>query len=314
MCEDSGFSSLTLDKSEDSPVDYDGSFQELLLSASRGQCETPNLAESKRRSRLYRQHRLSTLKEGGSQSEDDGADRNHRHSHQMHSHSKDDDVFVEPSTPHGISSGTNLDRTADSLAPGRQVYTTPSRAIPAKPENVTLHSTSANPDETPHRRASLHLSLTPALQLVHEMCQQNAQKFAGHSPSLKEQLKFTAALTETPVMFRTSMPLTGLIGRKMGLGKVDILTELKKRDLRHILAVIFNELSAESVYRWDANVLFHTLKLFFQHGLGVVSRCSQVCKSWNDIVQQNECARLKRRTHLSEVDAGREVRFILLSE
>lgn len=263
MCEDSGFSSLTLDKSEDSPVDYDGSFQELLLSASRGQCETPNLAESKRRSRLYRQHRLSTLKEGGSQSEDDVADRNHRHSNQMHSHSKDNEVFFEHTTPHGITSGTNMDRPADSLAPGRQLYTTPLRAITVKPENVTLHSTSANPEETPHRRTSVHLSLTPALQLVHAMCQQNAQMFAGHSPSLKDQLKFTAALTKTPVKLRTSMPLAGLIGRKMGLGKVDILTELKKRDLRHILALIFNDLSAESVYRWDANVVFLALSFSF---------------------------------------------------
>lgn len=257
MCEDSGFSSLTLDKSEGSPVDYDGSFQELLLSGSRGQCETPNLAESKRRSRLYRQHRLSTLKEGGSQSEDDVADRNHKNSHRIHSHSKDDEVFVEQATPHGINSGTNVDRTADSLAPGRHLNTTPLKAITTKQENVALHSTSTSADETPHRRTSVHLSLTPALQLVHAMCQQNAQMFAGHSPSLKEQLKFTAALAKTPVMFRTSMPLAGLIGRKMGLGKVDILTELKKRDLRHILAVIFNILGAESVYRWDAKALFH---------------------------------------------------------
>lgn len=255
-CEDSGFSSLTLDKSEDSPVDYDGSFQELLLSAPRGQCETPNLAESKRRSRLYRQHRLSTLKEGGSQSEDDVADKNLRHS-------RDDDVFAELATPHSITSGTDVDRTADSLAPGRQLYTTPLGAKTAQPENVTLHSTCANPDETPHRRTSVHLSLTPALQLVHAMCQQNAQMFAGQSPSLKEQLKFTAALTKTPVMFRTSMPLAGLIGRKMGLAKVDILTELKKRDLRHVLAAIFNELSAESVYRWDANVLVHAYSSCF---------------------------------------------------
>lgn len=263
MCEDSGFSSLTLDKSEDSPVDYDGSFQELLLSASRGQCETPNLAESKRRSRLYRQHRLSTLKEGGSQSEDDVADKNLRHSHQIPSHCKDDDVFAELATPHGIFSGTDVDRTADSLAPGQQLYTTPLGAITAKLENVTLHSTSAKPDETPHRRTAVHLALTPALQLVHAMCQQNAQMFAGQSPSLKEQLKFTAALTKTPVMFRTSMPLAGLIGRKMGLEKVDILTELKKRDLRHVLAAIFNELTAESVYRWDANALVHGYSFCF---------------------------------------------------
>uniref|UniRef100_H2TU63 F-box protein 43 n=1 Tax=Takifugu rubripes TaxID=31033 RepID=H2TU63_TAKRU len=226
-CEDSGFSSLTLDK--DSPVDYDGSFQELLLSASRGHAETPNLAESKRRSRLHRQNRLSTLKEGGSQSEEDLADRRHN------------------APPHAAIS-------ADSLAPGRP---------------------------TPHRRrTSVNLSLTPALQLVHAMCQQKAQMFTGHSPSLKEQLRYTAALTETPVMFRTSLPLAGLIGRKMGLGKVDILTELKKRSLRHVLSIILGELSPESVYRWD------------------------VCKSWSEVVQQDEGACLKRRTHLMEVDSG----------
>lgn len=228
-------------------MDYDGSFQELLLSASRGHAETPNLAESKRRSRLHRQNRLSTLKEGGSQSEEDLADRKHPQSHQTCSHSKDDEVFAESATPHAAIS-------ADSLAPGRHFYTTPLRATRAKPENATLHGTSAVPDETPHRRTSVHLSLTPALQLVHAMCQQKAQMFAGHSPSLKEQLRYTAALTETPVMFRTSLPLAGLIGRKMGLGKVDILTELKKRNLRHVLSIILGELSPESVHRWDANV------------------------------------------------------------
>ncbi|XP_056901432.1 F-box only protein 43 [Takifugu flavidus] len=274
-CEDSGFSSLTLDK--DSPVDYDGSFQELLLSASRGHAETPNLAESKRRSRLHRQNRLSTLKEGGSQSEEDLADRRHARSHQTCSHSKDDEVFAENAPPHAAIS-------ADGLAPGRPFYTTPLRATRARPENATLRGTSAVPDETPHRRrTSVNLSLTPALQLVHAMCQQKAQMFTGHSPSLKEQLRYTAALTETPVMFRTSLPLAGLIGRKMGLGKVDILTELKKRNLRHVLSIILGELSPESVYR-----------------------CGQVCKSWSEVVQQDEGACLKRRTHLMEVDAGLE--------
>lgn len=255
MCEDSGFSSLTLDKSGDSPVGYEGSFQELLLSASRGQCETPNLAESRRRSRLYRQHRLSTLKEGGSQSEDEVADRRHRHARQTHSRSKDDEVFVEHASPRGAPSGTKVDGTAESLPPGRQLCTTPLRAaVAARPESATLNDTSGPPDETPGRRTSAPLSLTPALQLVHALSQQNAQMFAGHSPSLKEQLKFTAALNKTPAVLKTSMPLAGLIGRKMGLGKVDILTELKRRDLRHVLAVVLNHLSAESVYRWDADV------------------------------------------------------------
>lgn len=250
MCEDSGFSSLTLDKSQDSSVDYDGSFQELLLSASRGNCETPNLSEAKRRSRLQRQHRLSTLKEGGSQSEEDPTDRMHGHLHQFHSHSKED-VFADHATPHSILSvkcGNNM--TADSLASAKQVYATPLRGTTAKPENVTPFSTaSANPDVTPLWTTPVNLSLTPALQLVHAMCQQKAQMFVGQSPTLKQQLKSTAALTETPVTLRTSMPLAGLIGRKMGLGKVDILTELKKRNLRHILAVVLSHLTPETIYR-----------------------------------------------------------------
>lgn len=248
-CEDSGFSSLTLDKSQDSSLDYDGTFQELLLSGSRGNCETPNVAEGKRRSRLQRQHRLSTLKEGGSQSEEDPTDRKHGHLHQCHS--KEDDVFADHATPHSVLSvkcGNSM--TADSVASAKQVYATPLRATTAKPENVTPFSTTfANPDATPLGTTPVNLCLTPALQLVHAMCQQKAQMFVGQSPSLKEQLKSTAALTETPVTFRTLMPLSGLIGRKMGLGKVDILTELKKRNLRHILAVILSHLTSESIYR-----------------------------------------------------------------
>lgn len=243
MCEDSGFSSLTLDKSQDSSVDHDGSFQELLLSASRGTSETPNLAEAKRRSRLQRQHRLSTLKEGGSQSEEDTMNRKHEHLHQCRSPSKDE-VFSDTATPRNILS-VKCDKsiTSNSLASAKQDYATPLR-------DMTPFSTAPdNPDVTPLMTTPVNLSLTPALQLVHALCQQKAQMFVGQSPSLMERLKCTAALTETPMTFRTTMPLAGLIGRKMGLGKVDILTELKKRNLRHILAVIFSHLTSESIYR-----------------------------------------------------------------
>uniref|UniRef100_A0A4W6EYX4 F-box protein 43 n=1 Tax=Lates calcarifer TaxID=8187 RepID=A0A4W6EYX4_LATCA len=235
----SGFSSLTLDKSQDSSVDHDGSFQEVLLFASKRNCETPNLAEAKRRSRLHRQHRLSTLREGGSQSEEDPKDRQHEQYHQCHSHSKED-VFSDGATPRNVLS--------------------------LKCENMTPF---------------INLSLTPALQLVHAMCQQMS---FGQSPSLMEQLKSTAALAETPLAFRTTMPLAGLIGRKMGLGKVDILTELKKRNLRHILAVIFSHLTSDSIYR-----------------------CGQVSKSWNGIIQQDKQASFRRRNHLSEVKAALEL-------
>lgn len=251
MCEDSGFSSLALDKSRDSSVDHDGSFQELLLPASRGNCETPNLAEAKRRSRLQRQHRLSTLKEGGSQSEEDPTDRKHEHLRQCHGSSKHDEVFADGDTPRSVLSvkcGNSL--SSDSLASAKQDYATPLRATTTTSENMTPFSTApANPDVTPLSATPVNLSLTPALQLVHALCQQKAQMFVGQSPSLKGQLKSTAARAETPVTFRTTMPLAGLIGRKMGLGKVDILTELKKRNLRHILAVILGHLSSETIYR-----------------------------------------------------------------
>uniref|UniRef100_A0A3B4TW35 F-box protein 43 n=1 Tax=Seriola dumerili TaxID=41447 RepID=A0A3B4TW35_SERDU len=229
VCEDSGFSSLTVEKSEDSSVDHDGSFQELLLSASRRNCETPNLVEAKRRSRFQRQHRLSTLKEGGSQSEEDPTDRKDQHLYQCHSQSKDD-VFTDCATPRS--------------------------ATMAKPENMTPYS----------------------------IAPQKAYVFAGQSPSLKEQLKSTAELAKTPVTFRTTMPLAGLIGRKMGLGKMDILTELKKRSLRHILAVILSHLTSEGIYR-----------------------CGRVCKSWNEIIQHNKQANFRRRNHLSELKATLEL-------
>ncbi|XP_076004629.1 F-box only protein 43 [Genypterus blacodes] len=272
VCEDSGFSSLTLDKSQDSSVDHDGSFQELLLSAS-------TRSEVKRRSRLQCQHRLSTLKEGGSQSEEDNRnlnqackdsglmDRNHQHLHQCHSHSKDDDVFD------------------DSLSFATQDNFTPHRATKAKPENITpLNIAPADQDITPLRTTTADLSLTPALQFVHAMCQQKAQIFANQSPSTEERLNSATAWSKTRVMFRTTMPLSGLIGRKIGLGNVDVLTELKKRNLRHILALIISHLSSEEIYRFG-----------------------RVCKSWNKIILQDKEASCRRRLRQREVVAAPEL-------
>lgn len=241
MSEDSGFSSLRLDKSQDSSVDHDGSFQELLVSAVRGHGETPNLSVSKRRSRLQRQHRLSTLKEGGSQSEENPVETKPP---QCFGHSKEDDVFTDDSTP----CSTRSPKCFSSVTSAKHDYGTPLGAATSRPENSTP-ADSSTPTITPLRTSPLNLSLTPALQLVHTMCQHKAQMFSGQSPSLKEELKSTMALARTPLAFRTTMPLAGLIGRKMGLGKVDILTELRKRNLRHILAKIFSMLDSECVYR-----------------------------------------------------------------
>uniref|UniRef100_A0A3Q2D2E0 F-box protein 43 n=1 Tax=Cyprinodon variegatus TaxID=28743 RepID=A0A3Q2D2E0_CYPVA len=220
----SGFSSLTLDKSQDSSVDHDGSFQELLGSASKGINGTPNL-NAKRPSRLQRHHRLSTLKEGGSQSEEDSGNRL---------------IFAKNDSNTPLSASSSKTSPAD-------------------------------------------LSLTPALQLVHAICQQRVQR-SGQSPSLREELKLTAALVETPVMFRTTMPLAGMIGRKMGLGELDILTELKKRNLRHILANIFSKLNPECLYR-----------------------CGLVCKSWNEMIHQDHHASLRRMIYMRELEEALEV-------
>lgn len=167
--EDSGFSSLGLDKSHDSSVDHDGSFQELVLSGSSGR--------EKRRSRLERQRRLSTLREGGSQSEDGPRD--------PRADPQKDEVFLD---------GTPLSATTLQMQ---------------------------------------DLSLTPALQAVFSISRRGS--------SLEELLR------DRPV--RTSLPLSGLIGRKMGLGKVDVISELRMRNLRHVLAVILSLLSAADIYR-----------------------------------------------------------------
>ncbi|TNN85457.1 F-box only protein 43 [Liparis tanakae] len=119
------------------------------------------------------------------------------------------------------------------------------------------------------------------------MCRLKARMCVGQSPSLKEQLKSTAALARTPVAFRTTMPLAGLIGRKMGLRKVDVLTELRKRNLRHVLSLILGHLAPESLYM-----------------------CGQVCTSWKEILQQDKRASLKRRNYVREVEAALKVRDV----
>ncbi|KAK7930672.1 hypothetical protein WMY93_007067 [Mugilogobius chulae] len=280
VCEDSGFSSLTLDKSQDSTVDYDGSFQELLLSASKANSVTPNLLDTKRRPRLQRQNRLSTLKEGGSQSEDDPACRSNQGQNSL----KEDEVFTG-ATPHRtLTLKPRRSVSSECVASTKQDYATPLKRVSAKGENKTPYSSgSIHSDSTPLRNTPLNLSLTPALQLVHAMCHQKAQTFNGQSPSVKDELRSAAALVETPITFRTSMPLAGLIGRKMGVGTVDILTELNKRNLKHILSLILGHLTPKCIYR-----------------------CGRVCKSWKTIIQQDRRASFKRRSHLSELNSSLE--------
>nr|XP_029513407.1 F-box only protein 43 [Oncorhynchus nerka] len=218
MSEDSGFSSLALDKSQE--VDNDGSFQELLLlSSGSSRCkETPSrltemMMMMKRRSRLERQRRLSTLREGGSQSEGDRDVRNLA-AHRTHRREKKNLVSQE-----------HLERSFFKEDDDSDVF----------------------PDVTPPKTTTTakleDLSFTPALQMVRALSQRTSRMLLERT-SLEELLRVSEKEAS-----RTTMPLAGLIGRKMGLGKVDIFTELKRKNLRHILAKILNQLSSEDVYR-----------------------------------------------------------------
>ncbi|KAL4617018.1 F-box only protein 43 [Arapaima gigas] len=237
--EDSGFTSLGLDKSQDSSVDHDGSFQELLQqSASQGK-DTSKLAELKRRPMLERQRRLSTLREGGSQSEE------------------------ELRTPQSVS--------------GKVKPPLKGKVVLRAEEDDELFL-----ERTPLGATSVqleHLSLTPALQMVHALCQRSA-KLLSTQVNVQELLKFS----EGDQPFRTTMPLAGLIGRKMGLEKLDILTELKSRSLRHILARILSLLSPEDLYRFG-----------------------QVSKIWDEIILQDKLTYRRRRSYLKDLKMALEL-------
>ncbi|XP_028835058.1 F-box only protein 43 [Denticeps clupeoides] len=202
---DSGFGSLGLDKSHDLSVDYDGSFQEFLPpSASKGKA-TPRPVDGRRRSRLERQRRLSTLREAGSQSEEDAR--------------------AAPAEPDAL-----LSRDGDEL----------------------FLDASGSPD----------LSLTPALKMVYGMCRRGA-RMLGQQSSLED-------LVRGP-----EPPLAGLIGRKIGAGQLDIVAELKRRNLRHVLSAILKHLSPQDIYNFG-----------------------QVSEDWDQVVVQDKQASRTRKGHV----------------
>ncbi|XP_017319795.2 F-box only protein 43 isoform X2 [Ictalurus punctatus] len=114
--------------------------------------------------------------------------------------------------------------------------------------------------ETPPLRATQpDLSLTPALQ---------AMEALSRSFTLSQD-------TDQPIT--TRLPLSHLIGRKMGSGKMDVLAELHVRNLHHVLSSILQLLSARDI---------HT--------------CTRVCDSWSDIILQDRKANRRRRTYERE--------------
>ncbi|KAK6491498.1 F-box only protein 43-like [Huso huso] len=136
--EDSGFNSLGLDKSEDSILDHYGSFEELLPHKCK---ETPKVLKAKRRSWLERLRRLSTLKEGGSQSEE------------------------------RVDSNTSVTKDLKSLGKVKKE--------PVAEEDDELFNETTPRNGSVLRLEDL--TRTPALQAVHAMCLRSARKAPRHT-------------------------------------------------------------------------------------------------------------------------------------
>lgn len=83
------------------------------------------------------------------------------------------------------------------------------------------------------------LSRTPALKVVHEICLRRQR--SDHN-EISEDI-------DGMEIFALEHVLAGLIGKKMGLEKLDILTELKYRNLSHVLAIVLDALTVESLCR-----------------------------------------------------------------
>ncbi|XP_004680065.1 PREDICTED: F-box only protein 43 [Condylura cristata] len=118
-----------------------------------------------------------------------------------------------------------------------------------------------------------NLSKTPALQLVHELFMKSKRKRLqqnGAHEFLEERDGGKIAVLQCV--------LAGLIGKKMGIEKLDILTELKYRNLKHVLAMVLDSLTAESL-------------------------CSvwKVSRNWREIIIQDKKANKKRKLYMTQL-------------
>ncbi|NXT01358.1 FBX43 protein, partial [Jacana jacana] len=112
------------------------------------------------------------------------------------------------------------------------------------------------------------LSRTPALKIVHEICLQRQRS---------DQTQISQNIEGTKI-FALEQVLAGLIGKKMGLEKLDILTELKYRNLTHVLAIVLDALTVESL-------------------------CSiwKVSKNWREIIVQDKSADKRRKLYIKHL-------------
>ncbi|XP_048214658.1 F-box only protein 43 isoform X2 [Perognathus longimembris pacificus] len=232
--EDSGFNSISLDKSEDSLSDQEGSFQEL-LQRHKGALK---LGDTIRKSRcLGRSRRLSTLREQGSQSETEEE---------------------------------------------KQVIHSKSEARPMAASNTSEYQLSNDSTSGDLTFSFKNLSNTPALQLVQELFMKSKRKRfqqADDHGFLEERDDGKIALLQ--------YVLAGLIGKKMGIEQLDILTELNYRNLKHVLSMILDSLTAESLYSvW------------------------RVSRNWREIVAQDKKANRRRKFYVIQLKANSELQAL----
>ncbi|KAM9627124.1 LOW QUALITY PROTEIN: F-box only protein 43 [Trichechus inunguis] len=228
--EDSGFNSLSLDKSEDSLSDQEGSFQEL-LQKHKGILKVGDTIRKSRR--LGRSRRLSTLREQGSQSETEEE---------------------------------------------KQIKHSNSETKSAAASDISESQLSCDSKSGDLILSFKNLSNTPALQLVHELIMNSKRKRFQQNDAhefLDERDGEKIAVLQCV--------LAGLIGKKMGIEKLDILTELKYRHLKHILAMVLESLTAESL-------------------------CSvwRVSRNWREIVIQDKKANRRRKFYVTQLKTDSE--------
>uniref|UniRef100_A0A452S5S5 F-box only protein 43 n=1 Tax=Ursus americanus TaxID=9643 RepID=A0A452S5S5_URSAM len=149
-----------------------------------------------------------------------------------------------------------------------------SEATPAATSDISENQLSSDKEILSFK----NLSKTPALQLVHELFMRNKRKRSqqnGAYEFLEEKDGGRIAVLQCV--------LAGLIGKKMGIEKLDILTELKYRNLKHILAMVLDSLTAESL-------------------------CSvwKVSRNWREIIVQDKKANRRRKFYVSQLKADSE--------
>ncbi|XP_063306365.1 F-box only protein 43 [Pelobates fuscus] len=128
------------------------------------------------------------------------------------------------------------------------------------------------------------LTGTPALRVVRDMITRSSRKRS-------QQTTVQDILENDNSSELSESILTRLIGRKMGLENIDILAELKYRNLNHVLSCILQALPVESI-------------------------CSiwKVSREWREIVHQDRSSYQRRKGFLKKLKAEAEEGRLVSSE